>query len=284
MILDTFLNASKLTLIHVILIFGLTGLITAALFLLQRMICISFSKTTGWKGVYLTAWIGTPVHELGHAIFCLIFRHKINEVALFKPDKASGVLGYVSHNYNPKSFYQSIGNFFIGIAPLLVGSLILYLLFDTFFPDLAAEPVKSKFELDNFNNSTVSVLKEVYSKISGNISIVSGTLIKPTILSVIILYIMTSISAHIAPSHTDLKNALPGFGLLVALIFIINLVLSFLKINSASYVDWFTTFLGRMHGILIFGLALTILTFILIYIPLFIFYLIKRKKLLNPFY
>ena len=103
MILDTFLNASKLTLIHVILIFGLTGLITAALFLLQRMICISFSKTTGWKGVYLTAWIGTPVHELGHA-FAQKWYYKDNSG--YDPTGPYATLPYSLVNNND-GFYPS---------------------------------------------------------------------------------------------------------------------------------------------------------------------------------
>ena len=49
------------------------------------------------RGVYLVAWLGTPLHELGHALFCLIFRHKIEDIKFFKPDKVNGTLGYVYH-------------------------------------------------------------------------------------------------------------------------------------------------------------------------------------------
>lgn len=282
--IDIFLSASKNTIIHIILIFGLTGIITLLLFLLQRMICIALNKTTGWKGVYITAWIGTPVHEFSHALFCIVFGHKIQEVAFFKPDKASGVLGYVSHNYNTKSIYQSVGNFFIGIAPLLIGSLILFLLFDTFFPDQAAKTMKSNIDINNLNASFTAVFKEFYAGIVANFSVLRSTLLKPGLLSIAILYLMTSISAHIAPSHVDLKNALPGFGLLIGLIFIFNLVSGFLNFNPGLLLSHITTFLGKLHSILIFGLALTIFSFILIYIPLAIYYLLKNKRILNPFF
>jgi hypothetical protein len=282
--IDILVNTLKLTLIQITLLFGLTGLIAVALFLLQRMIFLSFFETIGWKGVYITGWIGTPIHEFGHALFCIIFRHQIKEVSLFKPDKSSGVLGYVIHTYNPKSMYQSIGNFFIGIAPLLVGSVILYLIFDTFFPNLATEGVKTKIDFDHLNSSIPNLLKEVYNKIGDNFNLISHTLLKPTFLSIVLLYIMTSISAHIAPSHTDLKNALPGFAMLVALIFFINLIFSFINLNSSVFLNSITFYLSKLHGILIFGLALTLLTFLIFYLPLFIFYLIKEKKILNPFF
>lgn len=281
--LDIILGASKNTLIHLLLLFGLTGFITLLLFLLQRMICISFSKTTGWNGLYLTAWIGTPVHEMGHVVFCLLFGHKVNEVALFKPDKSSGVLGYVHHSYNTKSLYQSIGNFFIGIAPLLTGSAVLFLLFDTFFQGHAAAPLKPDIDINNINASIGTVFNEVYSGIKHNLSAIQASFTKPTLTTMLLVYVMTSISTHMAPSNTDLKNALPGFGLIVALIFIFNLVMAFTG-KALVIATPVTAFMGKLHGILIFGLALTIVAFVLIYLPLAVYHLFRAKRILNPFY
>ena len=77
---------------------------------------------------YATGVIGTPVHEASHALMCLVFRHKILEIKFFQIDPDSGVLGYVRHSYDYRNFYQRLGNFFIGVAPVLVGNAIILLM------------------------------------------------------------------------------------------------------------------------------------------------------------
>ena len=96
-----------------------------------------------------TGLIGTPVHEASHALMCLLFGHKIVEIRFFQPDASDGTLGYVRHSYNPKNLYQRAGNLFIGIAPVLFGSLILggllYLLLPELFRSVLAELGQADF-------------------------------------------------------------------------------------------------------------------------------------------
>ena len=92
--------------------------------LLSNLIRKSLAKIFGIQGyIYLTC-PGVMVHEIGHALFCVIFRHKIVEMKLFSPEE-DGTLGYVNHSYNPNSFYQRIGNFFIGTGPIWFGIVVL---------------------------------------------------------------------------------------------------------------------------------------------------------------
>ena len=70
---------------------------------------------------------GVALHELSHALFCIIFRHRVDKIVFFSVG-ADGTLGYVNHSYNPKSMYQRIGNFFIGTAPVWGGFAAIYLL------------------------------------------------------------------------------------------------------------------------------------------------------------
>ena len=75
-------------------------------------------KVLGQKGyLYIFGWLGTSVHELGHAIFAIIFAHKISKIKLFTPNSGKS-LGQVKHSYTKGNPYQTIGNFFIGIGQI----------------------------------------------------------------------------------------------------------------------------------------------------------------------
>jgi len=83
----------------------------------------------GWNGLLVTAWIGTPIHELSHYIAAKLSGHQIIELKLFKPDSRTGSFGYVRHSYDSNNFYQAIiGNTIIAIAPFFGGALAIYFL------------------------------------------------------------------------------------------------------------------------------------------------------------
>ena len=69
--------------------------------------------------------VGTPLHESGHALMCLLFGHKIRKIVFFQPNSDDGCLGYVEHSYNNRNPYQVIGCFFIAIGPVLLGTAVL---------------------------------------------------------------------------------------------------------------------------------------------------------------
>lgn len=89
----------------------------------------SGSRLFGNKGfVYGFKWLGTPVHEFGHAFFAFVFGHRITEIKWFDPQATDGSYGYVNHSHQPGNIYQEVGKFFIGIGPILMCSMLLYLL------------------------------------------------------------------------------------------------------------------------------------------------------------
>ena len=94
--------------------------------------------------VYIFGIIGVTVHEFSHFIFCLIFKHKVESVKFFKPNWETGTMGYVHHTYNVRSLYQSIGQVFVSLAPMIVGSSFIILLSRLF--DISDIGLKSMFE------------------------------------------------------------------------------------------------------------------------------------------
>ena len=80
----------------------------------------------GWNVFCIFSSVGTIIHELSHFIMCLLFLHNVTEVELFRPvkGKEDGILGFVKHAYKG-TIYRKAGNFFIGCAPILSGSLII---------------------------------------------------------------------------------------------------------------------------------------------------------------
>lgn len=75
--------------------------------------------------LYLFGLLGTLVHEGSHVIACVLFRHRVDRVKWFDPKATDGALGSVEHSYDPSSAYQRVGTIVIGIAPLVVGAIVI---------------------------------------------------------------------------------------------------------------------------------------------------------------
>ena len=97
-----------------------------AAFLLQQVtgsLCEKLFSLLGRAGVFFAA-PGVVIHETGHVLFCLLFRHRIVKVDFFKPEK-DGTLGKVQSTWEKNSFYQRTGQFFIGIGPIILGTALI---------------------------------------------------------------------------------------------------------------------------------------------------------------
>jgi hypothetical protein len=180
----------------------------------------------GQKGyLYLFGWLGTAVHEIGHAFFAILFGHKIDEIVLFSPDLVNGSLGHVRHSYNPNSIYQNIGNFFIGIGPVIFGSLILFLISSILFGFNLKNINLTEFNSDSF--SSISSFKDIAANILDNISNYfrylfsgPGTALWKILLMIYLLY---SIGSSITLSPSDIQGAFTGFLFFVFVLFAFNL-------------------------------------------------------------
>ncbi|CAH0535871.1 hypothetical protein [Vibrio marisflavi] len=112
----TFLATSSLLLITVAIVHNLMSAALSGSIFANRMSRVVYK---------ITAIIGTPIHELSHAIACVLFAHKITSIKLVDLSFSNPTLGHVGHSWNTRSIYQSIGCFFIAIAPLITASLLV---------------------------------------------------------------------------------------------------------------------------------------------------------------
>lgn len=124
-------------LIHLLYFVGVVYLVGFLIFLLNKLF---YKLLGGGRFVcYVTGLVGTPIHELSHALMCLLFGHRIVEIRLFRVDQKSGVLGYVTHAYSKRNLYHVLGNYFIGVAPILLGTAFLCLMMHLLLPTAFVE-------------------------------------------------------------------------------------------------------------------------------------------------
>ncbi|WP_295156027.1 hypothetical protein [uncultured Brachyspira sp.] len=285
------------TIIDLFRLFGtiiIFGFILYALSSITRRI---FAKTLGSKTeVYITGWIGTPIHELSHALFCLLFRHKINDIKLFSAK--SDTIGYVLHSYDSRSWYQQMGNFFIGVGPIIIGTFIVYILFIALAPELK----NNVFEIPNLqykqilNSDMLSIFYYTISNIflyTYNIfvNIIKNVIEYSSFKSItfwIFLYLSISIASHMELSPADISHASKGMIVIFALSLILNtlfiLMKVFLKFDIPSFMYQFIDrVLETYNMLLIFSAIISLFNFLISYIILTPINLIRNGTLINPF-
>ena len=242
-ILDFIGSVFLTTLGQLVWLLGLIFVFGLILYLLARFTRLIYVKTVGQKfDIVATGWIGTPVHELGHAIFCILFRHKITDIKLYDPDTKNGTIGYVKHSYKSNSLYQRIGNF------LLV--LVQYFWFISF--------VRSPLLLMPNFQSLFQVINKYGSHIAGDIQTgnIAGSwsAIKAVSVSVlgaifnsenltnwrfwVFIYLSFCIASHMELSPPDISGSKSGLITIVLFLLIFNLI-----IMSVELLGW-NTMLG----------------------------------------
>lgn len=231
---------------------GVLGIFFAMGFLLsiiQHKTHELYTKAVGWKGILWTAWIGTPIHEFGHVIFCKIFRHRVHEVVIFQPNQETGGLGHVNHSYNKKSLYQQIGNFFIGAAPLITGGCFVTLLLIGLVPNgrEVLSYLQSGTTLTNLVGAIMAALWALFS--FENITRWEFW---------IFVYVSFAIISHMAPSKPDQKGMWIGFFWIVVLLLVINTLMYWFGIDISSLILKNNVILttGTMIGIYALTLSL----------------------------
>ncbi|MBQ8431269.1 MAG: hypothetical protein IJX28_00140 [Clostridia bacterium] len=245
-------------LVHLFYFIGTVFLIGFAIHHLNRL----FYRLLDYRmGIcYATGVIGTPIHELSHAVACLLFRHKIQEMRLFQIDRESGVLGYVSHSYNPKSLYQRVGNYFIGVAPILVGTLFLCWMMKLLLPEAFSEFTEYLGDFSYLQGKGVSWkwLAYAWAVFWGSIEILFSS-ISAGLHWWIFMILALCVSIHMNLSGADIKGALSALPLLAVLLAVAHAVLFFLPGDLyAGFVQGVNVAGSYLTGILLLSLLLSV--------------------------
>ena len=226
-----------------------------ALFGLLFSLCRKgFCKILGDTGVFIINYIfgivGTPIHELSHAFFCLIFGHKITEIDLFSPGDDDDSLGYVAHDYDEENLYHRIGLFFIGIGPVLGGSAVILLLMHYLVPDLYNLLISDVNQLTIDNNNIYNYVKVIIDTVP--------MVFNETYTSIghywLFLLLALMIASHMELSTADISGAKVGLAILLAVLFVVDAIVFAIDPGLISVITSGTLYFGLFIAkILIIG-------------------------------
>ncbi|MEQ1505460.1 MAG: hypothetical protein ABMB14_24725 [Myxococcota bacterium] len=218
------MDALRLVGAHLAMVLGPLVVAAAVLHQLNVVTTRVLGETFGPRAVvWFTGWLGTPVHELSHAAACVVFRHRIEELVLFRPDPATGVVGYVRYRWSPRNPWALLGHGLVGVAPLFGGAAVLVALLVALGPAGA---------MDRFGGAIHAHPGAFGALVAGWVERVrseAAILVDPRLLSQpktwLFAYLALCVGTHLAPSGVDLKGAWPSLALAVTLIGLADLTL-----------------------------------------------------------
>ena len=234
--------------------------------LLLQLVTLSLRRRwydlLGERSWIMLAAPGTIVHETGHALFCLIFRHRILEMNLFSPTP-EGTMGMVNHSWDPKSFYQRAGNFFIGTGPIITGVSAIALLTALLMPEIWDQ-------LDSHEIYTVSDLGAALAALICRMLRVFCTAELWSRWQTWVWLVSTLlIGSHVTLSKEDLNNAASGIWLIPVIIFLFNLAFIWYKNPGELLLEYGSGHLVCTLSVLFFIILILGSFSLLLHLPVF---------------
>lgn len=246
-----FLDLSKAVGIQMLGLFGLFFTFGFVLSKLQEWTQRNYVRSIGWKGILWTAWIGTPIHEIGHIFFALIFGHKINHISLFNPNEDTGGLGQVDHSFHKYSLYQRIGNFFIGSAPLIFGSVILVMMLYFMIPNGKEIFLPLTDNVTSFSTFFDSLLRTF----TGLFTLENFK----TWNFWLFIYLSFCIASHLAPSKQDRKGMWGGFFWIILILIFVNAGALLFHANITNHILKTSQYFGIFTAVFSYALIISLL-------------------------
>lgn len=237
---------------------GAIILVGLLLGLLEKGSNRNFQGSFGRNAVMVTGIVGTPIHELSHALLALLFGHKIIDIKLFQRPDQDGVMGYVNHSYNKKNIYHQIGNFFIGVAPIVGGIMVIVGLMFFLIPD--AFTAYANILAGSLNTQTIGDINlwEIGNTYWRLIITIFSWENFQSLNFYIFLFLTICISSHMALSPADIKGSLGG----LIFIFMILLILNVLNIQQFAVMPFnMVQYNITVTGILMISVIFSAVTF-----------------------
>ncbi len=245
----------------------------------------SLERSFGSKGVYFVAWLGTPIHELGHALFCVIFLHRIVEIKFFKPDPVTGTLGYVSHTWSKTNPWAVLGNFFIGIGPVVLGCAVLFTTFYFLIPNSSQVWDSIIFEVSEMGEGqSMGSYWAVFQ--SSSLALVKIIFTLANLASWqfwVFVYLSICVASNIRLSLSDIKGSLSGLGCIILIFLLINFLGLITGFGSEKFFPLTASSLGVVYSLFILALIMVLMGFIVIYSVSAACFRLKYRAILNPF-
>jgi hypothetical protein len=186
-----------------------------------------FARKFRWWGIVPLALVGTPIHELSHAIVAFLTGHKIKELALFRPNRRTGELGHLTHSWNERNpFHKYIGNSLIAIAPFFGGSIILYFLTKLLLPELIeceGFPIVSVDVFGDFSRFKIFVFA-LFERVKVMLEVFFHWRNLVSFRFYIFVFFSFSISLHLVPSREDFSHFRASLGGLIFIVILLNLI------------------------------------------------------------
>ena len=280
-------------------------LFTLIIHRLEKFTQHRLAERFGWKSILWTGWLGTPIHELSHVAMCLVFRHRIDDVALFEPDLKSGRLGYVRHSFTKANWFERVGNVFIGLAPLAGGALALAALLLMFYPG-AVEVALAEQKVEMVEHAAVmphvygqpdygsvgvgpempAAAKTAHTSMADSVTNFFDATAKATsslfrqIFNVpnmqtkrfwCFLYLTLCVGSHMAPSRSDYAGATHGALLLGGIVGGIVLLVSVLGIDSISASVAVMNFISPVLAVMMLAIVLCVVAAVIVYLLTMLF-------------
>ena len=267
-------NVAAVTFVQLFTLFG-PGLILVTLLsqvsaYVERQASLALGRGTY---VLLFGGIGTLVHELSHALVALLFGFSILGFKGLPSNPHDPVQGYVISGTANMTLWKMIGFFFIGIAPIVFGTLFLFaallILFDPellrFLADLGdmgglAGPARATPGLADFVARTLAECLALLAFIFQPAHWADWRLYA-------FLYLAFAVGSSINLSAPDIEHALAGFLALVALWFGFNLATLWMSGLDAHSLEGIGQTYAWFYGILAVVIVLNLLAALVLLLP-----------------